>query len=193
MIFMSSVQIVQLLVISIVVGGVLGFLGAIPYLKKKGIDVNKVVDTTENVIKAAEPVINLVSAIAPGSKAIDILKTIEKWAVIAVGQAQQLYHAGTIKNDERKQVAENAIYKVLEELNIELTDARKDLINAAIENAVNDLGHADPTESERLAKEQATQEQLLKIQQENTNLKSTIAQFNASTSNIVQPAATVGQ
>lgn len=80
---MVTIETMQLLVISGVVGVVIGFLCGIPYLKKKGIDVTKVIDTTENVIKGADPIVNAASSLLPNNKDIGILKTIEKRATIS--------------------------------------------------------------------------------------------------------------
>ncbi|WPC42785.1 hypothetical protein [Clostridium sp. JS66] len=173
---MLSVQTIQIIIASGVVGGVIGFIAGIPYLKKKGIDVSKGIDTA----KAADPVINAASTLLPNNKAIDILKTIEKWSTIAVGQAQQLYYAESIEKDERISTAQNVVYNALLELNIPLDENKKNLINAAIENAVKDLGH-NKTEDEQIAEKQALQAQLAQVTAERDSFKNTIAQVNATT------------
>ncbi|AWI04082.1 phage holin, LLH family [Clostridium drakei] len=141
---MLNAQEISILVILGVVVGVLGImLIIIPALKKNGINGEENLKKVQEIVGASDAVIKSIDAILPGNKAIDILKVIEKWAIIAVGHAQQLYYTENIGKDERKKVAQDVIYKILEELDIEITESRKYLINAAIENAVNDLGH-DP-------------------------------------------------
>lgn len=67
----------------------------------------------------------------------------QKWAQIAVGDAEQLYHAGDINKDERRKVAESVVESVLKELNIDIDENKRELIDAAIKNAVNELGHSN--------------------------------------------------
>ncbi|AKA68568.1 hypothetical protein [Clostridium scatologenes] len=177
---MLNIETMQLLVIGGVVGAVIGFLGGIPFLKKKGVNIAQGIDTASNIVKAADPAINIASSLLPNNKAIGILKTIEKWATIAVGQAQQLYYAESIGRDERISTAQNVVYNALLELNIPLDTNKKNLINAAIENAVKDLGH-NKTEDEQIAEKQALQAKVIQLTTENTNLKNTISQVNAVT------------
>ncbi len=177
---MLNIETMQLLVIGGVVGAVIGFLGRIPFLKKKGVNIAQGIDTASNIVKAADPVINAVNAILPGNKTVGVLKVIEKWASIAVGQAQQLYYSESIGRDERISTAQNVVYNALLELNIPLDQNKKNLINAAIENAVKDLGH-NKTEDDKIAEKQALQAQVIQLTTENTNLRNTIAQVNATT------------
>lgn len=191
---MLNVQAMQLLVIGVVVGAVIGFLGGIPFLKKKGVNIAQGIDTASNIVKAADPAINIASSLLPNNKAIGILKTIEKWATIAVGQAQQLYYAESIGRDERISTAQNVVYNALLELKIPLDTNKKNLINAAIENAVNDLGHTEPTEAEKQKQLQQLQTEKAQLTVENTNLRNTIAQVNAATVQTTQNnAANVAQ
>ncbi len=63
----------------------------------------------------------------------------------------------------------------------------KDLIDAAIENAVNESEHADKTDTEKQAETDALKTQVANLTTENANLKATITQF---TTNIIQPVVT---
>ncbi|MFL0250416.1 hypothetical protein ACJDT4_08260 [Clostridium neuense] len=125
-----------------VVGGVLGtIIFLFPYLKSKGVDIKAALSDIRNMVDVSGKTIDAISSIVPDNKAVSVLQTIEKWAKIAVGDAEELYHTGDISKDERAQIAENVVYSVLKEMNINIDDNKKELINAAIKDAVNDLGH----------------------------------------------------
>lgn len=127
-----------------VIGGVLGtIMFLFPYLKSKGINIKSVLMDIRSVINVSDKLIDAASGIVPDNKALNVVKAIEEWAKIAVGDAEQLYHSGDICKEERAKVAENVVYSVLKEMNIEIDDNKKNIINAAIKNAVNDLGHSD--------------------------------------------------
>jgi hypothetical protein len=191
-----NVQLITMLITTGVVGGVLGSTVAFSLLKKKGINVDKGIETINNVVQAAEPVINVASELLPNNPSIGVLKIVEKWAKIAAGNAEQLSHAGDISKDDRAQVAEDVVNAVLKELDVEVTDNRKVLIDAAIKDVVNGFGHTEPSEQQR-AEEKAVLEnekqellvQLAAVQKENDTLKQTIT--NAASlvqASTVQPA-----
>lgn len=139
---MISVQVASMLITSGVVGGTLGaMLVGFPLLRKKGVNVGTALDKAESVVDTSGKILDVAKEVLPTNPALVTLEVIEKWAKIAVGQAQQLYHAGDISKEGRKAIAETSVYSVLKELNIDVTDSKKILINASIENAVNDLGH----------------------------------------------------
>lgn len=182
---MLSVQTIQLLVTGLIAGGVIGFLSGIPYLKKKGINVDGIIDKAEQVVNVAGTTLDAVEPLLPPTIANN-LEYIEKWAKIAVGKADQLYHAGDIGKDDRKTTEESVVDDLLKELNITPTESIKALINASILNAVNESGHKDPTEAEKQAKEQALQAQVAQLTTERDNLKNAITQFTATTASTVQ-------
>ncbi|MBZ9633219.1 hypothetical protein [Clostridium sp. FP1] len=47
-----------------------------------------------------------VQDILPNNPTVIILKTIEKWAKIGVGNAEQLYHSGEVTGEERATIKE---------------------------------------------------------------------------------------
>lgn len=145
---MLSVQTMQIIITSGIVGGIVGFLGAIPYLKSKGINLDAGLKKDSTIVNVAGTTLDTISPLLPPVIANN-LEYVEKWAKIAVGKADQLYHAGEIGKDDRRTTAQNVVDSLLKELNITQTDSMKDLINAAIENAVNESGHADKTEAEK--------------------------------------------
>ncbi|WP_175412965.1 hypothetical protein [Clostridium sp. AWRP] len=151
--------------ILIAIGGVV-VLGAtlllFPNLKKKGIDVDGVIDKVAN---EAEAIISVgKEVLLPANPVINVLDLIDKWAKIAAGNSQQLSHAGVISKDARSQVAENVVLNVCQEAKIPVDENKKALIDAAIKNAVNDFGHEPTTEAQK-------QEQIIKLTQENADLK----------------------
>ncbi|WP_234123435.1 hypothetical protein [Clostridium hydrogenum] len=140
---MTTAQLITIIIILAVTAGVLATLLFIfPLLKKKGVDAGKALDNAQTAVNTAGKLIDAATAVLPSNPALNILEIVEKWAKIAVGDAEQLYHAGDITKDERAKTAETVVLNVLSELKIDVDDNKKALIDAAIKNAVNDLGHA---------------------------------------------------
>lgn len=185
---MLSVQTASMLITTGVVCVVLGALGGITYCRKKGINIDKNIDTFNNVVNTAEPIVGVADALFPNNPAVTVLKTIENWAKIAAGNAEELKHAGDINGDQRVAAAEKVVNAVLKELNVDLTDNRKILIDAAIKDVVSSFGHKEPTEAEIQAQLQKINEENAYLKLENTNLKDTINQFTANAANIIQPS-----
>lgn len=162
--------------------GVLGtILGITPYLKRKNVNVDgalKELNSKGELVQAA------VDEIKPllSTPAQNIINVIERWAPIAAGSAEQLYHSGDIGKDDRAGVAESVVLNALKELKIEVDDNKKTLIDATIKNAVNDFGHKTPAEAEKAA-------QLAKIQEENSKLTQENQVLNQKLSNIAAQTA----
>lgn len=138
---MTSQLLTYIIVFAVVLAVIAIVVGLVPFLRKKGVNLNSYFATANNVVTKANYTIDFLNEVMPDNKVVDILEIIAKWAKIAVGNAEQLYHTGEIKKDERAEVANKVVINVLEMLNIEVTDNLKTLINAAIEDAVNTLGH----------------------------------------------------
>lgn len=175
------------------VGGVLvGVIGAIfglvPFLKKKGVDTEKVLDTTQNVLEAAEPLIQVAKTIPSLRAGATLVDLIQDKAISAAKIAEQLGHAGKLQdNDEKFNYARNTVYSILKEIDVDPTDNQKKLIDDFIQEGVNDLGHAAPTEAEKDAQLQKTKQNLTTIQAENAQLKqklTTIQNTVGATQNI---------
>ncbi|AZV57908.1 hypothetical protein [Clostridium sp. AWRP] len=163
------------------IGGILvgitgSIFGAVPYLSKKNFNMDKILNTTEQTLTAVEPLIQLAKAV-PGLKSeVVLVDWMEQKAKAGVKSAQQLYHAGLLKSDEdRFKSAQDTVYAALKEINVEPTLNQRKLISDFIQEAVNDLGHATPTETEKNAKIQEAQQDLVKVQQENEQLRKTIS------------------
>lgn len=140
---MSNTQITLLITIGVVVAILLIVLVAVPELKKKNVNVEKIVKALETKGEIVEKAADELRPMLP-KKAITILDILEKWCPIGAGYAEQLAHTGDIDKDDRAAAAEDVVLDVLKELDIDVTDRRRSLIKAAIENAVNDLGHEVP-------------------------------------------------
>ncbi|NLZ47192.1 MAG: hypothetical protein GX895_00120 [Clostridiales bacterium] len=138
---MTSQLLTYIIVFAVALAVIAIVVGLVPFLRKKGVNLNSYFATANNVVTKANYTIDFLNEVMPDNKVVDILEIIAKWAKIAVGNAEQLYHTGEIKKDERAEVANKVVINVLEMLNIEVTDNLKTLINAAIEDAVNTLGH----------------------------------------------------
>ncbi|WP_242951503.1 hypothetical protein [Clostridium kluyveri] len=170
----------------VAVGGVLvgvigSIFGLVPHLKKKGIDTEKVLDTTGNVLEGTEPLIQLAKAIPALKPGATLIDWVEKKAVAGVKAAEQLAHAGSLAtNEEKFNAAQNTVYAALKEINVEPTLNQKKLISDFIQEAVNDLGHVAPTEPEKDTQITKIQQDLAAAQAENTQLKQTIASIQSA-------------
>ncbi|URZ06950.1 phage holin, LLH family [Clostridium felsineum] len=140
---MSETEIIMLFtIIGIILGVFITMLAIFHLLKKKGVDISGILEETQKVIDTSDTVLDAKSKDIFENEDIEILKIIDRWAKIAVGSAEQLFHAGNIDRDERSELAENVVFNVLKELNINIDDNKKAIIDAAIKNAVNNLGHS---------------------------------------------------
>jgi hypothetical protein len=135
-----------------ILGTIIGVLGAsiglLPYFKNRGVNVAEALSKIEAVINEADNILDVTKPLLP-KDVVNILDVIEKWSKIAVGSAEQLYHAGDIEKAERTKIAENVVLNVLNEMNITIDDNKRALIDASIKNAVNDLGHEPTTEVQK--------------------------------------------
>lgn len=83
--------------------GVIGAMfGAFPYLKKKGVDTDKLLDTSGTVLNAAQPIIGVAEGLLPGNPAINLVDFIDKQVIKAVKGAQQLNNSSQLTDDARK-------------------------------------------------------------------------------------------
>ncbi|MCH3963022.1 MAG: phage holin, LLH family [Clostridium sp.] len=170
----------------VAVGGILvGVIGAIfglvPYLKKRKINTEEILGTAGNVLEATEPIIQVAKGIPALKPAATLVDWIEQKAVAGVKAAEQLAHAGSLtSNEEKFKSAQQTVYDALKEIGITPTDNQKKLIDDFIQEAVNDLGHSIPTEAEKNAQIAKTQQDLAAVQNENTQLKQTIASIQST-------------
>ncbi|WP_163195863.1 hypothetical protein [Clostridium thermarum] len=138
---MDNQTLIYITIFSVVFGVIGIVVGLVPFLKKKGFPMGAFLGNAKNVVNRASEAVTALDKVMPDNVVINVLEIISKWAKIAVGNAEQLYHAGEIDKLQRAEVANKVVYDVLKILNIEVTDALKPLIEAAIKEAVNALGH----------------------------------------------------
>jgi hypothetical protein len=189
---MISVQTIQTLLTGVIAGGALGSGSVFAILKKKGVDVTKIIDTAEQDLATVQPIVNLANSIVPGNPVVNVVDIIDKAAVTGAKYAEQLCHANQLTgNDARKDAAKQVVYAALKETNITLTDNQEKLIDATIEAAVNDLGHAPADIKQLQTTINQQNNKVTQLTSENTNLKTTITQFTANAANIIQPVAQV--
>ncbi|WP_406540860.1 hypothetical protein [Clostridium ljungdahlii] len=118
----------------VAIGGVLvgvigGIFGLVPYLNKRNIDVDKVLNTTEQVLTATEPLIKISETLPALKPAGSLIDWMEQKAKAGVKAAEQLYHSGMLKTDEdRFKAAQNTVYAALKEINVEPTMNQKSLL-----------------------------------------------------------------
>ncbi|KHD35894.1 hypothetical protein NL50_11520 [Clostridium acetobutylicum] len=130
-------------ILGILAGVVIVMLVIFPILKRRGANIENILDQTKKAVDSSGEILNVIKTTMPDNNVVNILQIVQKWAQIAVGDAEQLYHAGNISKEDRAKVAETVVLNVLKELNIEVDESKKHLIDAAIENAVNELGHSN--------------------------------------------------
>jgi FtsZ-binding cell division protein ZapB len=164
---------------------------AIPFLKKKNVDISKQLNTALDLVDKAGAALNVANEVIPTNPVLGTLNIIEKWAKIAVGNAQQLYHAGDIEKGDRAAAAENVVLTVLGELSIPVDDNKKTLIDASIKEAVNALGHApvdikilQDQNSQLIQNNAVLKNTNTTLQQQNTQLNSTNVQLQTTIANI---------
>lgn len=158
--------------------GVVGtVIGAIPYLTKKGVNVEKAIKNVDKGLTAADGVITVANELLPGNPVVNALKIVDKYAHIGVSQAEQLYLTSQLKPDERNAKAKETIYAALTAANITVTPELQKIIDGAIETEVLALGHKTPTEAEKAT-------QVAKIQEENSKLAQENQELNQKISNI---------
>lgn len=138
---MSNEVLIYITIISLVIGVIGIIVGLVPFLLKKGYPVGKALDNVQGIVDKADLLISAADKFMPNNPAVNVMEVISKWAKIAVGNAEQLYHTGEIEKNQRIDVANSVVYSVLSELKIEPNDNVKALIEAAIKEAVNSLGH----------------------------------------------------
>jgi len=138
---MDNQTLIYITIFSVVFGVIGIVVGLVPFLRKKGFPIGAFLGNAKNVVNKASEAVTTLDKLMPDNAVINVLEVIAKWAKIAVGNAEQLYHTGEIDKLQRAEVANKIVYDVLKMLNIEVTDNLKSLIDAAIKEAVNALGH----------------------------------------------------
>lgn len=162
----------NLMILGLVLGVSLGVIATIlvlfPLLKKKNIKTDEILAKVDTALTGADGVIGIADKVIPNNPIINVLKLVEKYVHIGVGQAEQLYLASNLSADERNAKAKDTINTALKMLNIEITPEIDKIIDGSIESEVLALGHKPVDEK---AKEAQVQSQIQTIQQQNTDLQ----------------------
>lgn len=188
-------------IIGLAVGVGVTVLVILPYLKKKGVDTEAVLQKVDDGIKEAKKYTDAAKTLVPGNKFLNILSIIEHFGGIGVGQAAQLNASLQLPAGQRKKSAEDYVYNVLNKLGIEVDDNIKTIVSGVIENKVYEL---KSPEEKKSAEQTAVQTQISqiqtqnsqlqnekdKLQQENEKLKQTIASIQGAVTPVQNTAST---
>lgn len=125
-----------LLAVAIVAAVMLGVAILFPYLLKKGVKVDSVLESTATALGTADMVVDGLTGIFPGVTALTIVDKIIEYAKQGIKAAEQMYKATQIAAEERKAKATDIIYECLKVAGIELTPDVKKVVDGMIEAAV---------------------------------------------------------
>lgn len=169
--------------------GVVGtVIGAIPYLTKKGINVQGTLSNVDKGLTAADSVLSVASELLPSNTIVNALKIVDKYAHVGVNQAEQLYLTSQLPMDQRNAKAKETIYAALTAANIVVTPEIEKIIDGAIETEVLALKTPEQKNNSELAqaKQQVTLLQAANTQLQNkvTNLQATNTELNNKITNV---------
>jgi FtsZ-binding cell division protein ZapB len=175
-------------IIGIAVGVGATVLFLLPYLKKKGIDTENILQKVEDGLQEVKKYTDAAKAIVPGNKFLNILSIIEHYAEIGVGQAQQLNISSQLPADQRKKSAEDYVYSVLNKLGIEVDGNVKTIVSGVIENKVYEL---KSPEEKKTAQQTAVQTQVSQLQTQNSQLQSEKGQLQKENEELKKKVADI--
>jgi hypothetical protein len=134
-----------LIVFGVIITVLLLLLLVLPALKRRGVDMAKILDWIKGVIAAVSPTIDAIKPLLPPSSGLVVFDKILSAAAVGVGKAEQLYRIGELEGDQRKQEAKAYILDVLKLAEVEITPEVARLVDGAIESEVLNLGHGGKT------------------------------------------------
>lgn len=122
-------------IVSVVFGTIIYLL---PYLKKKGVDVDKTMEMVSTGLDAADKVIDSLQSFIPNAPYLSIADKIIEYAQKGYEYAEQLNNIGKIgKGEEKKQAATTYVYNALRLAGIDVDDEQvKAIVDGSIEAAV---------------------------------------------------------
>jgi len=124
------------IVLGIVVFVMLIIVVALPQLRRKGVDIEGIIDFAKTAINSATKAIDTLSPFLPEGSRIDVVMRIKEAAEIAVGNAEKLTLIGKLPADQREAEARKYIIEAVTLAGIDVTPAVERLIDGAIINAV---------------------------------------------------------
>lgn len=151
----------------------------IPKLIKKGIDVDKYINTANNALIKIDPILKAVNDILPDNPAVRVLNLIDDRAKKAVSAAEQMYISTQLTADQRNAKAKELIVAALNAAGVKITPEIEKIIDGAIETEVLALGHTESSQktlNDNLNKQNAQ----LKSEIETANANAIKAQQNVT-------------
>ena len=130
----------------LIVLGILLFVGVVlaivlPFLKRKGVDVGAILDSTKSLLGTLNNTLDTVRPFIEGQPGLETFDKIMSAARVGVGNAEQLYIIGQLEPGKRKDAARQYIEDAAKMMGLEVTPEVKRLIDGAIEAEVLELGH----------------------------------------------------
>ena len=113
----------------------------LPYLKRKDIDVQSIIDSSKAALANAGKAMDLLRPFLDEVEGVAIFDKIKDAAEIGVGNAEQLYKIGELGADERNAAAKEYVAGALKLMGVEVTSEVQRLVDGAIQNDVLNLGH----------------------------------------------------
>ena len=130
-----------IIVLGIIATALLALAFVVPILKKRGVDLDKVLTQTQNAINTASTAFALVKPFIDDKNSVDIADKIFAAANTGVGNAEQLYKLSKIDKEERHAAAVAYVQDTLKLTGIEITPDVEALTEGAIQASVNALGY----------------------------------------------------
>ena len=128
-------------VLGIIATAVIVLAVIVPLLKKRSVDLDKILAQTHNAIGTASSAFALVKLFLDDKNSVDIGDKILTAASIGVGNAEQLLHLEKIPADKRHEEAMKYVQNTLGLTGVEWTPDVEALAEGAIQACVNSLGH----------------------------------------------------
>ena len=113
----------------------------VPFLRKRGVDLDKVLTQTQNAINTASTAFALVKPFIDDKQSVDVVDKVFAAANTGVGNAEQLCKLSKIDKEERHAAAVAYVHDTLKLTGIEITPEIEALTEGAIQASVNALGH----------------------------------------------------
>jgi len=115
---------------------------ALPFLKRRGVDMGRLIDQTKNALGTVDKTVGLLRPFLSEIKSVGIFDTILDAARVGVENAEQLYKTHKLTGDERKAAARQYILDTMKLTGIAITPEVMRIIDGAIEAEVFELGFA---------------------------------------------------
>ena len=125
-----------LIVVGMAAAVFLGIYIVMPIAIKKGLNVSKVLNTTNTVLNTVDTAIDGVQLLLPDNKALEVVDKIIGYAQKATEAAEQMYKASQIQADERNETAIGIVYECLAVAGIEKTPKIEKVVVGMIEAGV---------------------------------------------------------